>query len=474
MSTLFGSLSVSRQSLQNMQLGITVTGHNMANASTEGYSRQRVVIEAEKQFDGVHILGVGAYTNQIQRVHDELLDRRIQLQKSDDGMLQAEKDILDLMEANLGQIIDRQSLSAEGSAAAQGIGAPNGLGEFLDDFFNTISALSADPTSSALRNQLVQNAKSLTAKFNSNDKSIEDLKTTISDQTDFQISEANSLIQQISELNHAIALDENKSRGQSNDLRDQRQKNIEKLAEIISIETSSLDNGIIEVKSGGVVLTGVKTPKNLLTSYVDTSGALRYRTQEGALEIAVTSGGLAGLSRAHNQSLPKLQENLNELASEIISRVNSIYQEGYDLKGNTGNLLFSGTGASDIAVDEHLLNNPQAFQGSADGTTGNNEIITKLFELSLERIPNLGDRTLSGRYAEVISEFGHEIQSLETSIVDNNSIGTMLTNKRQSISGVSLDEEMTNLIQYQRAYQASARVIGIIDEMVQTVIGLGN
>lgn len=192
------------------------------------------------------------------------------------------------------------------------------------------------------------------------------------------------------------------------------------------------------------------------------------------MEVAVSSGSLAGLSRAHNQSLPKLQDNLNQLASELITRVNSIYQQGYDLKGNTGSLLFSGTGAADMAVDQHLLDNPQSFQGSADGTTGNNEIITKLFDLSLERNPNLGDRTISGRYAEVVSEFGHEIQSLETSIVDNNSIGTMLTNKRQSISGVSLDEEMTNLIQYQRAYQASARVIGIIDEMVQTAIGLGN
>lgn len=473
MANLFGSVSVSRQSLQNMQLGISVTGHNMANATTEGFTRQRVVLQSEKIFDGRFILGTGAEAKEIQRVHDALLERRIQNHKSDQSMLESEKDVLDLVEASMGQVIDRQSLTAEGKAASQGVGSPNGIAEFLDEFFTSLSAMTLEPTSSALRSQLVNAADSLATRFRNNHNVIEQTRESVLQQIDATIIEANQLIQEISNLNHFIAIDERKSTSQSNDLRDRRQLNIEKLAELVNIETTQLENGMIDVSVGGEILTGNPEAKDQIESYLDGSGNIQFRTVNGQADLRVEGGKLAGLAHARDNSLPVLRDQFDTLAMELISKVNDVYQSGFDVNGDTGKMLFTGTGAGDIGVDADLIADPGLFQASGDGTAGNNNIILNLIDLGNARHDELQGKTFHSYYADTIGSLGRSIRGLETAIVDNETVGHMLDEQRNSVSGVSLDEEMTNLIQYQRAYQASARVINILDQMIQTAIGLG-
>jgi flagellar hook-associated protein 1 FlgK len=456
-----------------MQLGISVTGHNMANAATEGYSRQRVVLQNDKQYDGTHVLGMGARVEEIQRIHDVLIDRRIQNQKSDHSMLTAEKDVLDLMEASLGQVLDRQSLSAEGTAASRGVGASGGLSELLDEFFGTLSALTADPSSTALRQQLMNVSESLAVRFRTNDAAIRELQSSVEEEAALEAANANELIAQISRLNREIASDETKASGKSNDLRDRRQQNIEQLAEIASLETINNDDGTVTVTIGGVVVTGVPEPADTLESYVTPEGTLGFRTVTGQQDIVISSGRLGGLAHARDVSLEGLRTDLDSFAVRFMNSVNDIHRSGFDLQGNTGKDFFTGTSAADIAVNAELLDNPSGFQGSADGTSGNNDVIHQLFDLSKTRNPEMQNQNFVDGYADIIGRFGQRIQGLNTAIGDNQAIGEMLTEKRNSVSGVSLDEEMTSLIQFQRAYQASARVINTLDEMLQTAISIG-
>lgn len=473
MSTLFGSLNVARQSLHNMQLGITVAGHNMANATTEGYTRQKVALATERQSDAPHILGAGAYVQQIQRVHDVLLEKRIQNHQSDTGLLESQKEMLDFIESSLGQFIDRQSKSVEGSAATQGIGSPGSIAEYLDQFFNSLSSLSNDPTSSALRQQLANNANSLVNKLNSNSEAIGTLQSQISNEINDDVEKINELITQISELNYNIVADERAHRGESNDLRDKRQIKVEELAELINLEKTVDDNGLMTIYIDGIQMSGMNAAEQQVESFSKSDGSIGLRTVNDALEIGFTSGRLAGLSRVRDVVLPDLSSKFDSLASNLISEVNTIYQTGTDLLGNSGELFFEGNDSSDITVNEDILDNPAKIQGSLDGEKGDNTIFINLFNLSNKKIASLNNLTFSENYADLIGNFGQTIKAVEDSLEDNTAVGDMLTQKRDSISGVSLDEEMTNLIQFQRAYQASARIINTLDEMISTAINLG-
>ena len=473
MSTLFGSLNVARQSLHNMQLGITVAGHNMANATTEGYNRQKVVISSEKQSNGAHVLGAGAYVNQVQRVHDVLLENRIQDHQSDTGLLESQKEMLDFMESSLGQFIDRQSMSVEGTSASQGIGTPSSIAEYLDQFFNSISSLSNDPTSSALRQELVNNANSLTNKLNGNIQAVDTLQSQILNEVTNTVEEINRLITQISELNYDIVSDEKAHRGESNDLRDKRQVKVEELAELINIDKTVDSDGLMTIYLDGVQMSGLKTSEKQIESFIKPDGSIGLRTVGDEQETGFTSGRLAGLSRVRDVILPDLKTKFDTFASTLISEVNAVYQTGTDLLGNSGGNFFEGTNASDIKINPDVMDNPAKIQGSLDGEKGDNTIFLRLFDLSNKELPSLNNLTFSENYADITGNFGNTIKAIEDSIEDNSAVGDMLAKKRDSISGVSLDEEMTNLIQFQRAYQASARIINTLDEMISTAINLG-
>lgn len=456
-----------------MQLGISVAGHNMANATTEGYTRQKVVLQAERQGDVTHILGAGADVEQIQRVHDVLLERRIQSFKSDDGLLQAQKDMLEIMESNIGQIIDRQSRSVEGAAATQGVGSPSGIAEFMDQFFTTASALASDPTSSALRHTLANTANTLSQKFNDVSSEITELRSDIADEVDNNVEDINELVASISLLNDEIVTDEKSHRSESNDLRDRRQLQVEKLSELVNLETSEDSDGYLLVSVDGVQLSGKKLPNETLESFTRDDGSIGLRSVDGQEELTVSSGRVAGLLRTRDEVLPALQAEFDELSSALITEVNAVYTDGYDLVGGTGKSFFTGSDASDIAVSSDILEDPALIQGSLDGEKGDNGVFLNIFEISNNQLTSIGNQTLNERYAELVGNMGQSIRSVEEAILDNKSVGEMLQQKRDRVSGVSLDEEMTQLIQFQRAYQASARIINIIDQMIGTAINLG-
>jgi flagellar hook-associated protein 1 FlgK len=156
----------------------------------------------------------------------------------------------------------------------------------------------------------------------------------------------------------------------------------------------------------------------------------------------------------------------------LITNVNSIYSQGYDANGDTGQDLFTGTDASDIAVNSSLVADPSLFQYSGSSTPGStdNTTVKELTELSNQNISGLSNQTFSENYDNTVTNLGSAISSVNNQLSTSQSVGSMLTNQRDSIAGVSLDDQMTNLIQYQKAYEASAELVTTVNEMLETVV----
>jgi flagellar hook-associated protein 1 len=197
------------------------------------------------------------------------------------------------------------------------------------------------------------------------------------------------------------------------------------------------------------------------------------RTQSGAAPLTLTGGSIQGSIGARDGEVKTLRDSLNTLAAGLITTVNSVHAAGYNLNGAAGNNFFTGTNAGDINVNGLLLNNPALVQASGNTTAvGDNTTMLALSQLANQPQAGLSNQTFSQSYGQTVATLGQALSSVNYQQADQQVVQNLLQKQRDSYSGVSLDEEMTNLIKYQKAFEASARLINTIDEMLNTVLSL--
>src|SRR5205085_9425184 len=185
------------------------------------------------------------------------------------------------------------------------------------------------------------------------------------------------------------------------------------------------------------------------------------------------SGSIQGTIASRDGALKDLRGNLNALASQLITQINGTHSSGFSLTGSTGANFFNGTNAADMSVNSALATNPALLQASGvSGAVGDNQIALALAKLAGNKQPALNNATFSENYSQTVAALGQSLSNVTTSISDQTVVQSMLQRQRDSVSGVSLDEEMTNLVQFQKAYAASAHLITTVDEMIQTVLDL--
>jgi flagellar hook-associated protein 1 FlgK len=212
---------------------------------------------------------------------------------------------------------------------------------------------------------------------------------------------------------------------------------------------------------------------NSLETFDNGSGQVLVRDKNSSTTLTLTGGQLQGTLDVRDGALANLQTSLNTLASTLITQVNNIHSQGFALDGSTGANFFSGTNASDIKVNPALANNPSALQASGtSGATGDNKTALALAQLADQKLTGLNNQTFSQSYGVAVSTLGDALHSVNGRIDDQQAVDSMLQSQRQSVSGVSLDEEMTDVMKYQKAYEASAKLINTIDEMLDTVLSL--
>ena len=189
--------------------------------------------------------------------------------------------------------------------------------------------------------------------------------------------------------------------------------------------------------------------------------------------FSITSGSIEGAITTRDGAVANLRQQFNDLASKFIEKVNAIHGSGFGLDGTTGAALFTGTDAASIAVNSDLSNNPSLLQGSdAFGETGNNKVLLQIAGLGSQNIPELQGKTFAQTYSHAVTDLGGVLNQTNKNVTDFDLNMTMLTRQRDSVSGVSVDEEMTNLVKFQKAFSATAKVVTTIDEMLDTVINM--
>jgi flagellar hook-associated protein 1 FlgK len=467
MMSLFNILNLGAGSLDAETTASSVTGENLSNVNNPAYARQVVNLSASTPLNTpVGQEGTGVTVDSIQEIRDALLDGQIQAEAGVTGSLNAQQGALQNAEAALAEQLTNTSTSGSDSS-------PTGLAADLSNFFNALQSLSSSPTDVSLRQGVIGAAQQLTSQFNTVASSLSGLTTTINSSIDSDVSGANQDLSQIASLNAGI-VQAQAIGGTANELIDQREQALEDLASKVNFTTTTQSNGAVDVTIGGVAMvSNITETDSLAAGYNPNTGRYTVKAQNANTYLNLAGGSIEGDITVRDGAIAQLQTGLDTLASQISTSVNSIYSAGFDLHGNTGQNFFTGNTAAGIGINSTLVADPTTFQASGTaGATGDNSVALALAQLANTPNANLNGQTINANYAATVANLGSALSSVNVQVTNNGAMTQMLSNQRQSVSGVNIDEEMTNLMQFQKAYEASAELITTINQMLQTVVNM--
>ena len=464
MMGIFGVLNMGSKALMVQQKGIYVTGNNIANVNTPGYSRQRLNMSSDMPINtGIGPVGSGVTANEIERVYQRFLGVQINSEIQSLGQWEAHKDSLEMVESIFGE------------------SGGYGLNQVMSEFWNAWQDLTNNPSGSVERTILVAKSEMLAATFSKNYEDLQKIQRNMDSNIEVAVEEINRLSENMVDLNQKIIQTELGGHT-ANDYRDQRDLVLKELSELIDISSFEDANGGVtaSVGSGQVIVEGTHTYKlstqaNISglqdVTWVDSSGNTVIITND------ISKGKLKGWLDARDIDIDNHLTNLDTLAQTLMVDVNTLHAAGYGLDGSTGNDFFTGTATAAgiqvnplIAGDTNLIAAAAGFNlvpGDKPGDNGNAIAIANLQEAQTMSGNTV---TFGAYYDSMVSDAGLAVQQA-TSYYDHQSqMVLQLENYRESISGVSIDEETVNLIKYQNAYQAAAKLINTADEMMETIL----
>ena len=461
---LYDVLRMGISSLRAQSRAIETVGRNMANVNNPTYARQRVI------FGDVSPTGsasVGVDVIEVQQVRDVLLDRQLVREKSGAAALEAETAAYERGEAAMGETIS--SVSDPSLAATTG---SNSLTNAMAGFFGAARQLSVDPTNSTQKQMFVQTAKTMTERFQFSNDRLAEVQADLTNQVSNDVDKANGLLTTIKELNLMIATQESKTGTKALTLRDQRQARVEDLAQVMNFKTTTLPDAPNQIQITATSASGVDTVilsgGTTLETLAFAGAALRVVSSNTALTL--TGGSTKGHLTARDGALQTLRNSLNLLAKQMVTSVNAAYNPS-----GTGQNFFdpAGTNASSIQLASGLtgLNVRASVAGGAAGDSSVAQAISKLDIRSFSSTS--GDAingTMGESYSAAISLFSYSLSQSRMNHENQTGVLNIVRGQRESTSGVSLDEEAAELMKFQRAYQASARVISVVDQMLDIVV----
>ncbi|MBN1302505.1 MAG: flagellar hook-associated protein FlgK [Melioribacteraceae bacterium] len=443
---------ISRRSLTTYQNAMNVSSHNIANASNKNYSRQRAIIQTETpEVTSNFVWGSGIRLDDVQRVRDDLIDKQILFNQQSYTSNQKQSLLL-------GQI---EMVFSEPSDI--------GISNLMNQFFNSWNELAVTPNSIPLRNNVVYSAQNLAAKIGSINNDLDIIKSDMFQEFKEKTNAVNEYLTQIRELNTKIYESTAVNRT-PNDLSDTRDMLVEELSKLVNLNVTYDTSGNANISIGGVfAVDGSSVTK--FEAVVD-DGKLKLGIANTDTTVSLKGGELAGISDTYSNKIPNYQTRLDNLFTQIVASVNTIHSSGYSLEEppQTGINFFDGYINGKLVLNEAIVNDPNKIAVSADGTKGNAELALQLGELNSQKV--IEGTTLAAYYNSLISTVGNDKLASDRMTEANSMVLEQLDLQRSSVSGVSIDEEMTDIIKFQRAYGASAKLIKIADEMLETIMNL--
>jgi flagellar hook-associated protein 1 FlgK len=444
MTSISSIMSTSLSALQAQQQLINIANSNVSNANTEGYSRVTGIVSATYTTSSPSDYnGAGVEVADVKRVTDAFTLKQLCSANTEAGELEAELEYLEGIEA----IFDE----SEGS----------GLSDALSEFFNAWSDLANDPTGATERSVLLADPEALVSTLNDMYEGLQEIRVGIIDDISGTTGEINNLTGQIADLNKKILEAESKGL-EVNTCLDEREALLTELSSLIDIAYYEDDSGQLNIQlSNGKTLVKGSTANEL--SATTTTITLTGAEVTGAISGGALGGQLEGLNAVQGYL-----DDLDALAAALIDQVNALHTTGYDANGVAGTALFSGTGASNIAVN---ITDTALIAAATD--TDSSAIAIAIAELQETNITINGKSSTFEEYdASLVSKIGAEVSSIGASYSTQSDLVTYYENYRESVSGVSIDEELANIILYQNAYEASAKIISVLDELLETIIAM--
>jgi len=425
MSSALGSLIAN-------QLALSVASNNIANANDTDYTRQRLLTTPAGPDGGTLGIGMGINVIGVDAIRNALIETRLRQENS----AKSGADTL----ANGLQGIENLFNDTNN----------DGLLKKITDFFNSFQTLSQDPASLNSREQLKITANAMIDALHSTYQDLKQVQTTAGKAITADVGQINILTKQIADVTQQINLAE--ANGPAPDLRDRRSALVKQLSSYIDVnELESGHDYQLTTKNNHLLVLN-NTSKDLTTSDVDSN---------------IGDGSIKAELDMRDTYVPKYVSALDQLAYEIQGHVNTIHSAGYDLDGNTNINFFaplaSATDASRlIALDPAVAGDSRKIAGTAAMQLGN-----------LLHDPVFTGGSLTDQYGTLIYTVGSDVASAQSSMNEHDQLLAQLQNRRQAISGVSIDEESIQILQFQRSYQASARMLKAVDELLQVTLGIG-
>jgi flagellar hook-associated protein 1 FlgK len=467
MSKISAMLDIGKRSLSNSGTGLQVVGHNIANKSTEGFSRQRVELQTAVPISEGRIqIGMGARTGQVSRTNNPWLEKQIQRETTNMGSMETKSDSL----ARVEQVYNEQ--------------INKGLNQYMTDFFNSFRELSNNPESLAARTMVRETAVAMANDFKRVNTQLRDIQIDLDNQLKTNVEEINQMAKEIASLNEKIQIVENQG-AHANDERDRRDVLLKQMGERVDITWGEGANGDITVTAGrtAIMVSGgsyneLKTAGSATTDKVE----VYFKSGEHAslhnVTQQLTGGKIGGALQVRDQSIEEMRTAIDKMAYKMAEQINTAHIEGFDRAGRAGVLFFempeSENGASDnLALNTTIFNDVgRIAAASRPNAPGDNLVANVISSLQYQRLMDGGTATFDDFYNTQVGQIGTIAQRANKTFEAQKNIISQLGNIRESISGVSLDEETTKMIEFQRAYEASARLIRTADEMLETVINL--
>ncbi|MBL7715961.1 MAG: flagellar hook-associated protein FlgK [Bdellovibrionales bacterium] len=465
-------MQTGKSGLMTSKAAIGTTGHNISNANTEGFSRQRVdqaTTTPHPRAGEKRVIGTGTKIDRVRRINDEYLEKQIRSShrllnhfEEKDMMLKQVEDIFNEMNGD-------------------------GLNRLMSRYFNEFRKLANEPDNEAVRQSVREATQSMVNDFHRIRNEVVSTSRHIDSRLEGYISELNNYADQMRTLNRRIREVE-LGNGSPNDLYDRRDEILKKISSYLDITTHKDNHGNVNIDIQGVgpLVTGdafeqFSTERSPMDDQGKMDGSVDIRTSgsvRGIVTHNIKGGKLGALLEVRDQAITQVLNRMDELAYNIAESTNAIHEQGFTRDGVQGVKFFKQLDGKNRAAellelsDEVKYNSNAIATAAAPDAPGDNRIALLVSGLQHHRIMNDGKVTADDFYNSIVSDVGVSSSRNRENLGQQKEIQTQLGKMRDSISGVSLDEETTNLMQYQHIYGASAKVIQVADEMLKTVLEL--
>ncbi|MGA3217481.1 MAG: flagellar hook-associated protein FlgK [Acidimicrobiales bacterium] len=485
----FSDLTVGLSGLEAQQVALDTVGQNVANASTPGYVEEQVQLGAvgavqhlgfdqsasAQPGDGVEVAG-------IQRLSNTYLQQRSYTEQGNQGMLTAQQTGLQAVQENFPEP------------------STTGISSQLNQFWQDWSTLANNPSDGATRSTLVQDAASLTSSLNQTSAALNTLGQQTVQATTSTLAQVNQEAAQIASLNQQM-LQASPDSSNSAELADQRDQLISQLSNQLGVNVTYNANGTANVYAGSEALVSGVNSQTLSLSSGGPPYSLVWSQDQSSFQPS--SGELAGDLAVLNQYVPGYQQDLDQVSQSLMGSVNYLMSTGYDLNGNPGAPFFLGTGASDIEVNPAVAADPSLIAAAStpvpSGSSATNQdgsLAAEVGEMPNSQTVTIGEpsggwsagasatswtgaSTTTGpeadvAYNQLVTGIGQATSTVNNSLTNQQAVTTNVNSALQSATGVNTDQEMTNMVMYQNAYDASAKFISTVDDVLQSLVSMVN